>query len=293
MERTKDRGQKERLRLLRTRIWSTECYNRITPADKSDAKVWDLANSFRDRVDDISTLGNLASFQNRYVKRYFAGNGQPKRLQASDPDTTPPRVVVISPPASGLLGQGVDIEARLSDDREYACLSARLSYRQAGSEAWKTLAMERRCKAIFGCRIPASEGSPLGLEYYVSASDGTNTACFPNTAPGLPASVVMESQAGGTAPKPPGALSLAGQTLAWGAADGDFSLYRIYRGPTSDFAPSIANYLCFVAREQTSFTDSENDYADQPKRGIHYYRVAAVDRAGNESAATNAVAVDY
>jgi len=45
--------------------------------------------------------------------------------------------------------------------------------------------------------------------------------------------------------------------------------------------------------ETTRFVDSDNDFTDQPKRGTYYYRVTAVDKAGNESPATAPVAVSY
>ena len=293
MGRVKDLGQRERLRLLRTRIWSTRCYNAITPSDKSDDKIWALANSFRDRVDDISSLGMLASFQNRYVKQYFTGNSQPNRLKAVDPDAAPPRVVVISPPTSSLQGQGVDIEARIIDDREQGRLSAALCYRQPGARAWEKLQMDRRCRAIFGCRIPGEKISALGVEYCVTASDGTNSGCFPVTAPELPASLVVEAHGVATAPPAPRAISLSGKTISWEAVGEDCFMYKIYRSTMPNFSPSIANYLCFVARGTTSLSDSENDYADQQKRGVYYYRVTAVDKTGNEGAATKALAVEY
>jgi fibronectin type 3 domain-containing protein len=105
--------------------------------------------------------------------------------------------------------------------------------------------------------------------------------------------LVIESQADAVAPGAPFNLSLTGKTIAWHAAGGDCFVYRIYRSTIPNFSPSIASYLCFVAQDKTSFTDSENDYADEPKRGIYYYRVTAVDKAGNESPASKALAVKY
>ncbi|MCX6873310.1 MAG: malectin domain-containing carbohydrate-binding protein [Verrucomicrobia bacterium] len=292
MGRVKDPGQQERLRLLKTRIDSTRCYNVITPIDRSDGKAWSLANSFRDRVNDISSLGMLASFQSRYVCQYFI-NPSPPRLKSNEPDAVPPRVIVISPPTSQPIGQGVDVAARILDEREPSCISATLFYRIPGPHEWTQVPMERRCRAIFGCRIPGSRVTSSGLEYYVKASDGTNAGYFPVTAPALPVSLVGERLPSTLVPGVPGPLAGDKAAIAWGAASGDVFIYRIYRSTSRAFAPCIANYLCFVARDKLSFTDSENDYVDQPKRGAYYYRVAAVDKAGNESLATEPVEVTY
>lgn len=291
--RAKDRGHRERLRMLRTRIWSTKCYNAITKDDISDAKVLDFARSFHERVNDISTLGNVASFQNRYVKSYFTGNGQPSRISASDPDDRPPRVVVISPPTSIMLGQHVDITARLLDEREDSCLSATLYWRKTGENGWTRIIMERRCKAIFGARIQAELITPVGIEYYVSGSDGSNIGCFPITAPELSASLVVETQPDNIAPAMPDALSVEGRTIKWSTVETDCHIYRIYRSATPDFNPNSANYLCFVAAGQTTFLDCEFDYSDRIKCGTYYYRVTAMDKAGNESAATRYVCITY
>lgn len=293
LARADDAGQKEHLRLLRARIASTRCYNAITPSDKPDAKVWALADSFRDRVNDISSLGMLASFQNRYVRQYFAGNQAAPKLGSNDRDAVPPRVVVISPPTSQAVGQGVDVAARVVAERVPGCISATLFYRIPGTPAWTQAPMERRCRAIFGSRIPGSAVTTGGLEYYVQASDGTNIGYFPVTAPASPASLVGEQLPAAAVPGAPGSLAADKSAIAWSAAGGGAFIYRIYRGTSREFTPNSASFLCFVPRETTRFVDSDNDFTDQAKRGTYYYRVTAVDKAGNESPATAPVAVSY
>jgi fibronectin type 3 domain-containing protein len=153
--------------------------------------------------------------------------------------------------------------------------------------------MDRRCRAIFGSRIPGSAVTASGLEYFVEASDGSSAGYFPVTAPVLPASLVGERLAAEPMPHSPASIGLSGRAISWSAAGADCFIYRIYRSPSSDFSPSIANYLCFVPREKTSFVDSENDFTDRPKHGTYYYRVTVVDKAGYESAATDPVALQY
>ena len=187
----------------------------------------------------------------------------------------------------------MDIEARILADREPACISATLCYRRLGARDWVQMPMDRRCRAIFGSRIPGSAVTTSGLEYYVQASDGTSAGYFPVTAPALPASLVAERLPSDLVPGLPGNIGLNQGAISWSAAPGNCFFYRIYRSTNRDFAPSIANYLCFGPREKTSFVDSENDFTDQPKRGTYYYRVTAVDKTGYESAATEPVALQY
>ncbi|MEH3090304.1 MAG: LamG domain-containing protein [Microbacterium arborescens] len=92
-----------------------------------------------------------------------------------------------------------------------------------------------------------------------------------------------------TAPTAPTALTAAAQAdgvhLAWGAATDDHAVtsYTVYRGATADFVPGEETRL------GTSATTTFVDDARVP--GTHYYRVVAVDAAGNVGPATDAVEV--
>jgi hypothetical protein len=70
-----------------------------------------------------------------------------------------------------------------------------------------------------------------------------------------------------------------GNHLSWDACpDADFHYYWIYRGTTEDFIPWSENRM-----HKTSLTE----WYDPNKDGWPvYYKVSAVDRAGNESDAT-------
>ena len=295
ISKTNDTGIKERLRLLRTRIWSTKCYNEITPSDKSDTKVWDFSNSFRDRVTDISSLGNLASFQSRYVKAYFTENNNPVKLKVTDLDIIAPRVLIISPPVSGIIGQGIDIKARVIDNREYNLILANLYYRITGMKKWEKVTMERRTKAIFGYRIPKKVLTARGLEYYVEAFDGTNIGMFPVTAPSLPLTIIGEEFSRvNNYPQPPFNFTVSdGSKLSWEPSKENLFLYRVYRSTKPGFSISCANYLCFFKDDKTNFEDIENDYSNQKKTGTYYYKVTAVDKYGFESEPTKSLAVKY
>ena len=83
-------------------------------------------------------------------------------------------------------------------------------------------------------------------------------------------------------PAPPAALSGRIEDgrvlLAWAAgAESDLAAYRVYRGGTPDEPPSAASLV--LETQATSF--------DEPESAEGYYRVTAVDRNGNQSAASS------
>lgn len=93
----------------------------------------------------------------------------------------------------------------------------------------------------------------------------------------------------GTAPTPPGQVTAvqSGQSAAvsWSASTDAVGVtgYRVYRGQSPDFAADAANRVAEVTA--TSFTDAA------PAPGTWYYRVDAIDAAGNASAASAAAGV--
>ncbi len=90
-----------------------------------------------------------------------------------------------------------------------------------------------------------------------------------------------------TAPSIPGALAQVGSTsqLTWGASTDANGVagYRVYRGASADFTPSASTLVGDV----TTATWTDPDAAPSTR----YYRVTAYDAAGNESAASAALAV--
>lgn len=375
-------GAKARLKLLRNRIESVKTYCELDQNFPSitwsglpgSFETW--ARNFRDRVTDISSLGNVQSTQNRYVNlRYVAkenslrssqtvkapshvdargtttgavitwaneetnilgfnvyrgttklntsllgstvtsysdsANGTysytvtavntasqespksvPSVCKAGNADTDAPNVVVVSAPTSGGIGQPVDVEARVLDDRTYNSVSATLYYRTLGTGGWTSLTMDRRVKAIFTAKIPAGAITTAGVEYYVSASDGTTNGYFPKTAPTIPMSLVGETISDTTAPGVPGNPTANGSTFQWGASTGDVHWYKIYRSMVSGFTPSKATFLTYVYKDTSSFQDKDTDFEGIRLNGIYYYRITAVDKSGNESAPTAQLALD-
>jgi hypothetical protein len=370
-------GQKARLRLLRCRIQAVkswceldQTFYNVTWNDlPGPFETW--ARNFRDRVIDISSLGNIMSTQNRWVRQWankenalrssqtvkapsyveargtvngavitwrntesaiqgfnvYRGttriNGNlvpantlqftdaisgscsysvtavntsnqesprsvPSLCNAGNADTDPPNVVVISAPTSCALGQYADLTARVLDDRTYGSISADLYYRPLGNGNYTKIAMERRAKAIFAARIPASAITAAGVEYYLSASDGSNTGYFPTTAPLIPMSLVATSIPDVTPPGAPGASTL-GAALQWTASSGDVHWYKIYRGTSADFVPDRSTYVTYVDKGTTAFEDAEQNFEGNELGVNNYYRITAVDKWGNESAPSPAI----
>lgn len=374
-------GAKARLKLLRCRIEAAKAYCELDQNFPSitwaglpgSFETW--ARDFRDRVTDISSLGNVQSSQNRYVQlRYVAKedslrssqtvkspshvvargtstgavitwkneegsiqgfnvyrgaiklNGSllsaatisytdtvngtysytvtavntggqessksvPSSCKAGNADTDAPNVVVISAPTSSAVGQPVEVEARVLDDRTFNSISATLYYRTLGTGSWNSITMTRRVKAIFTAKIPGSAVTTAGLEYYITASDSNNTGYWPKTAPAIPMSLVGENFADTVAPGIPGNPTVSGTTIQWPAATGDVYWYNLYRSTASGFTPSAATFVTYVYRDTTSFRDKDSDFDGNPLNGTYYYKVTAVDKSGNESAPSAQVAL--
>ncbi|MHB1000614.1 MAG: alpha-glucuronidase family glycosyl hydrolase [Armatimonadota bacterium] len=381
--RADDGGEKSRLRLLRNRISSVKSYCELDQG--FNKSTWDdlpgsfpaWARTFRDRVTDISSLGNVVSTQNRLVQlRYVAKEDQLRKEQKvkspsyveargtgagavitwknNEPDAkgfnvyrdsvkltkTPivtkdytycdktngfhqysvsavsesgiespqsvpttcaagsadrdmPDIVVVSPPTSHASGQPFSVTARVLDNRAYGSLSAALYFRKPGENAWQKLPMQRRVRGVFIGSVPAAKITDEGLEYYIAASDGTNTGFYPDTAPVVNASVVCYKIADKTAPGSPANLKADAGSMKWSASSGDVFWYRIYRSNKTGFTPNHASLVTYVPNTVLQFADMEPGFDGRPLIGKYYYRVTAVDRFGNESKPSNEVAMTH
>ena len=217
----------------------------------------------------------------------------PARCEAGTAGTQPPHIVMISPPASHPIGQPIWIKVRILDNRAYDLISAKLRYRTPGAGGWKTIVMERKVKAIFAAAIPASDVGAKGVEYFVEAYDGSSTSCFPAASPQSPLSVTTFSpEMKGRLPKPVSAVADT-QTLSWKSAGETAYWYRIYRSDRSECSASPANYVTFVSAVTTRFKDNGEGFDGSKLKGNWYYRITAVDKAGNESSPSESMLVHY
>jgi len=246
-----------------------------------------------------NTFGDTGDCSCEYAVTVVSSAGEesphsiPVRCLAGKADTVPPYIVVISPPKSIPAGQGISIKARVLDNRSYDLISARLFYRSPGQRDWKQMPMERRVKAIFAVQIPSLSISGKGLEFYVEASDGDNVSRYPASAPEMPLSVVVYKIDDKKAPERPRDVRGAGQTLSWKSSSTDVFWFRIYRSVSPDFKIGPHNFLTYVYRSTASYRDNGEDLNGLKLKGRWYYRITGVDRAGNESRPSKAIAIEY
>jgi hypothetical protein len=217
----------------------------------------------------------------------------PSRCDAGAADTTPPHVVVVSPPSSHSAGQAVWVKARILDNRAYEYISAALYYRIPGDRAWKKMKMDRKVKAIFAAAIPANAVGEKGLEYYVEASDGSSTSFFPASAPNSPLSVTTFAPASKGETLKPIDVLVKDQTLTWKVVGENVYWIRIYRNSQPDCKANPANFVTYVSASSKGFKDNGEGFDGSALKGNSYYRITAVDKAGNESRPSEALLIRY
>ncbi|MDP2886715.1 MAG: carbohydrate-binding protein [Ignavibacteria bacterium] len=217
----------------------------------------------------------------------------PFSCAAGTADKEAPFIVVVSPPASSPVGQGVWVKARVVDNRAYDHISAKLLYRTMGEKSWKTIGMERKVKAVFVSKIPDSDVGENGVEYYFEVSDGDNVTLCPPSSPGSAFSISTYTPTTVNKPFKPRAVESKDQRLTWRTAGKSVIWYRIYRSAKPDFKASLANFVTFVAAGTTAFKDNGEGFDGVALKGDWYYRVTSVSRSGVESPPTAAVKVTY
>jgi hypothetical protein len=155
------------------------------------------------------------------------------------------------------------------------------------------IVMERKVKAIFAVEIPGSDLTQRGLEYYIEASDGTNTSVYPPSSPETPLSIAVTSPSDSKGLSSPSNIGLKEQKVTWDSGGKDEFWYRIYRSNRPDFKASPANFVTYVAAGTRGFKDNGEGFDGEMLKGDWYYRVTVVSRTGVESLPTPAVKVTY
>jgi sugar lactone lactonase YvrE len=184
-------------------------------------------------------------------------------------------------PGSGATIQRYDVYRRI--DPLATPASARAATRDAASPASAQLAgweqvgsIAARGDAEYNVVVPtlvdATSASTEYSAYFVSAATADPLTYFDS---GLENGISVDNLPP-PAPSPFLAAYAGGAThLHWSVSPaGDFGTFRLYRGVTAAFVPSAGNLVS---------TSPDTGYADVGAAGS-YYKLAAVDRNGNESA---------
>lgn len=139
--------------------------------------------------------------------------------------------------------------------------------------------------------IPGKDVTSGGLEYYIVASDGTNTSRYPVSDCGR-CMTVSVSGGKGCFDTAVDARNPGDGSIIWDKVEGA-TIYRIYRSTSAGFRPDNTNYLTIAGRNSTRYADFNADYEGKPLKGTYYYRVVAIDENDNMSEPSKAVKVVY
>ena len=214
----------------------------------------------------------------------------PMSCLAGNADRQAPHIVVISPPKSVLHRQPIEIEVRALDNRDDSLITARCFWREAGAPKWQELQMSRRVKAIFWAQIVPPAGAAL-IEWYAAVSDQDNTAYYPVSAPDNPMTTVILPCDDNKAPARPTALIVENKILRWQSRDKEVWGYLIYRSKLPDFAADPSTLVTYVSGDTRAYQDYPVDFEGQTLNGTYYYKIRAVDKAGNTSPPTGPVSI--
>lgn len=174
-------------------------------------------------------------------------------------DATPP-AIVHNRVTNGTEGQKIIIEAVITGD----VANATLHYRKIGDLTYSTRPMVlcegEECIDVYYAAIPASVVTVTGVEYYISATDGTNVTTHPATNPDSSPHVIAMIEAD----QPPSAVVLSepseigenSMKLEWSTSpDEDFARYEIYQWTSSNTYRALVHSI--TNKQITSFTVTE------------------------------------
>jgi len=157
---------------------------------------------------------SFATFQDQlYMVGLFAEAGSSISLGIARWDEVPqPPVVTFTAPASVPPGQALSFQADIQDN--YSVQAALLHFRQGGTEDFTTFVMDPVTGKDGGytATVPGASVTLFGVEYFISASDGSQTTFVPASAPTVPGYQ---------------AVTVAGQALA----AGDAETYQLFGFP--------------------------------------------------------------
>jgi beta propeller repeat protein len=189
-------------------------------------------------------------------------------------DTTPP-TITHTQVTSSVENQDVTITATIEDD--FNVENATLFYRKIGDTEFTSISLIKS-QDTYSADIPSSAITLDGIEYYIEATDGMNTATNPVSNPITnPYEITVVS-----IPIPTGLIADSGDgevTLSWNIIEGATG-YNIYRStsPDTGFSKLNIELITEITYTDTSVTNGE----------AYYYHVKTI-KDGLESAPSDEV----
>ncbi len=114
------------------------------------------------------------------------GESDPIQIVVTSSDTTPP-IVAHDPPIGWRANMTMEISADVTDD--VAVLSVVLYHRPLGTTEYTAIEMAPTVGPTWAASIPGGAVTPIGLEYYVWATDGPNEATYPEGGASSPVAI--------------------------------------------------------------------------------------------------------
>jgi hypothetical protein len=187
-------------------------------------------------------------------------------------DTIPP-VIEHTPVTGGTALRPIEVTATITDNVEVTV--ATFYYRVGGDTAYTSFTMGQTGD-VYTAEIPGSFVSAAGVEYYIEAADGVNTATHPAVDPEANPHVISV-----TSLQPPNVFSAEGGDgkvkLSWNSVAGA-SGYSLYRSDAQDTGFELVNIYPI---ESTDFEDTQVENGK-----TYYYYITSVDDNGVESTAS-------
>lgn len=164
------------------------------------------------------------------------------------------------------------VDAFIYDDQGDPITTATVHYR-VNSGTWQSVSMTSGANNSFSANIPG-QAITSEINYYISASDGTDNYLLPENAPTtfFTFSIILFPPTLSVTDLNNGNVSLNWEAPA--ASAYTVNSYKVYRSATFNFTPNVSNLLSTVASDTFYNDNSASDFH------TYYYKVSAVYNEG-------------